>query len=112
MRYEDIEKSSFRRPLLLHAENPVKEFPAYIDVDNKFSETDKLSQVNTLLQMENVASYSFMGDLVRDGRTHIHAMWFDIYTGDIYYFSRKQKVGWSFWVVEYWSHFIYRVFVS
>ena len=43
--------------------------------------------------MENVASYSFMGDLVRDGLTHIHAMWFDIYTGDIYYFSRKRKVS-------------------
>eukprot|EP00095_Tigriopus_kingsejongensis_P002934 maker-scaffold517_size150149-snap-gene-0.15 protein:Tk02934 transcript:maker-scaffold517_size150149-snap-gene-0.15-mRNA-1 annotation:"beta-carbonic anhydrase" len=89
--YERIERSSFRRPLLLHAENPVSEFAAYIDVDNKFSATDKLSQVNTLLQMENIASYGFMGDLVRDGRTHIHAMWFDIYTGDIYYFSRKQK---------------------
>lgn len=22
---------------------------------------------------------------------HIHALWFDIYTGDIYYFSRGEK---------------------
>lgn len=22
---------------------------------------------------------------------HIHALWFDIYTGDIYYFSRQNK---------------------
>ena len=30
-------------------------------------------------------------------RTHIHAFWFDIYTGDIYYFSRRQK---SFILIE------------
>ena len=35
-------------------------FPAYVDVDEKFSVTDKLSMVNTLLQMENVTSYPFM----------------------------------------------------
>jgi carbonic anhydrase len=77
---------------MLHAESPVNKFPAYIDVDEKFNATDKLSMVNTLVQMENVASYAFMGDLVRDGKTHIHAFWFDIYTGDIYYFSRRRKV--------------------
>ena len=44
------------------------------------------------MQMENVASYPFMDQVVRDGRAHLHAMWFDIYTGDIYYFSRTEKV--------------------
>ena len=49
-------------------------------------------QVNTLLQMENVASYSFMTDLIRNGQTYIHALWFDIYTGNIFCFSRRKKV--------------------
>ena len=25
------------------------------------------------------------------GNVYIHALWFDIYSGDIYYFSRQQK---------------------
>jgi hypothetical protein len=29
----------------------------------------------------------------RDGRTHIHALWFDIYTGEVHCFSRKEKVS-------------------
>jgi hypothetical protein len=34
--FEKLERAAFRRPLLLHAENPNKKFPAYIDVDSKF----------------------------------------------------------------------------
>ena len=52
-KYEEIEKTNFRRPLLLHAENPVKNFAAYIDVDNKFGETDKLSQVKIPINFTN-----------------------------------------------------------
>jgi carbonic anhydrase len=32
-----------------------------------------------------------MRDILLQGKTYIHAMWFDIYTGDIYYFSRQKK---------------------
>lgn len=89
--FEKLERAQFRRPLLLHAENPDKKFPAYIDVDSKFSYNDKLSMVNTLVQMQNVTSYPFMHSCLRDGRTHIHALWFDIYTGEVHCFSRKEK---------------------
>jgi hypothetical protein len=34
--FEKLERAAFRRPLLLHAENPNNKFPAYIDVDSKF----------------------------------------------------------------------------
>ena len=91
-KFSELERSDFSKPLMVRAESAVKSFPAYIDVENRFSATDKLSQVNTLMQMENIASYPFMADCIRDGKTHIHAMWFDIFTGEIYYFSRKQKV--------------------
>ena len=46
--------------------------------------------VNTLLQMENVTSYPFMRSH-KNGRIHIHAFWFDIYTGDIHCYSRKEQ---------------------
>lgn len=90
-RYLELEKSFFRKPLMIRAESPLRQFPAYIDIDSLFSHTDKLSQVNTLLQMENIASYPFMIDCTRSGKTHLHAMWFDIFTGEIYFFSRRRK---------------------
>lgn len=48
-------------------------------------------QVNCLQQMQNVASYGFLKKRLEKHELHIHALWFDIYTGDIYYFSRQQK---------------------
>ncbi len=50
-------------------------------------------QVNALIQMENVASYPFMAECVGSGKTHLHAMWHDIHSGEIHYFSRTQKVN-------------------
>ena len=64
---------------------------AYIDPENQFALEDKLSQVNTLQQIENVASYGFLKKRLESHDLHIHALWFDIYTGDIYYFSRNSK---------------------
>jgi len=32
-----------------------------------------------------------MRDILLQGKTYLHALWFDIYTGDIYYFSRQKK---------------------
>ena len=88
--FEKIEQAQFRKPLLLNKLNKNAKFPAYVDVDEKFSMTDKLSMVNTLMQMENVTSYSFMRGH-KNGRVHIHAFWFDIYTGEIHCFSRKAQ---------------------
>ncbi|CAB0041441.1 unnamed protein product [Trichogramma brassicae] len=64
---------------------------AYIDPENRFAVEDKLSQVNTLQQLQNVASYGFLKKRLETHDLHIHAIWFDIYTGDIYYFSRAHK---------------------
>lgn len=78
---------------MVGSQSVMSEFPAFIDVENKFSITDKLSQVNTLLQMENIASYPFMVEAIKNGDTMVHAMWFDIFSGEIQYFSKKQKVS-------------------
>lgn len=73
-----LEAAHFRKPLLLNKLNKKGEkFPAYVDVDEKFSATDKLSMVNTLMQMENVTSYPFMRQM-KNGRIHIHAFWYSI----------------------------------
>jgi carbonic anhydrase len=48
-------------------------------------------QINTLQQLQNIASYGFLKKRLEKHDLHVHALWFDIYTGDIYYFSRASK---------------------
>jgi carbonic anhydrase len=48
-------------------------------------------QVNCLQQLQNIASYGFLKRRLETHTLHVHALWFDIYTGDIYYFSRQNK---------------------
>jgi carbonic anhydrase len=50
-----------------------------------------ISQINTLQQLQNIASYGFLKQRLESHDLHIHALWFDIYTGDIFYFSRQKK---------------------
>ena len=45
-RFTELSKSSFKSPMLLHADSSsLGKVEAYIDPDNKFSVTDKLSMV-------------------------------------------------------------------
>jgi len=90
-KFAQLEAADFQAPLVFQGETPIRRFVAYIDPDNKFSVEDKLSQVNCLQQLQNIASYNFMRDGLTRGRVYLHAFWFDIYSGDIHYFSRRQK---------------------
>ena len=78
---------------------------AVIDPLNQFNTADKFSQVSTLHQLENITSYPFMQRLVDGGLVRLHAMWFDIYTGNIFYFSKPHK---SFIEIteENWDEFL------
>ncbi|KAK6043476.1 hypothetical protein COOONC_19018 [Cooperia oncophora] len=62
-------------------------FEAIIDPENKWGVEDKLSQINTLQQLENIASHGFMTKKTVD----LHAMWFDIFAGEMYMFSKPRK---------------------
>lgn len=44
-KFRHLEKNGFKTPLMFEAEIPTRKFVAYIDPDDKFSITDKLSQV-------------------------------------------------------------------
>lgn len=50
-----------------------------------------LFQVNVLVQLQNIASYPFLHDKLHSGKVRLHAMWFDIYTGNVFLFSRQRK---------------------
>lgn len=90
-KFQHLKAIGFDKPLTFTSETPTRKFVAYIDPDNKFAMEDKLSQINTLQQLSNVASYGFLKQRLEKHDLHIHALWFDIYTGDIYYFSRGAK---------------------
>ncbi|CAH2001861.1 unnamed protein product [Acanthoscelides obtectus] len=90
-KFQQLSVTNYSMPLLFQAETPMRKFVAYIDPDNQFNIEDKLSQINTLQQLQNIASYGFLKRRLEQHQLHIHALWFDIYTGDIYYFSRAAK---------------------
>lgn len=90
-KFQQLELTDYTQPLLFQAETPLRKFVAYIDPENHFSIEDKLSQINTLQQLQNIASYGFLKKRLEKYELHIHALWFDIYTGEIYYFSRAAK---------------------
>lgn len=52
------------------------------------SEHNQISQVNVLLQMERLASYPFIRDLLEKGKIRIHGWWFDIATADVYCYEK------------------------
>ena len=48
-------------------------------------------QINTLVQLENVASYPFIAKLLQEGTVKIHAFWFDIHSSEVHYFSKQRQ---------------------
>ncbi|PAV60762.1 hypothetical protein WR25_25427 [Diploscapter pachys] len=77
-------------PLQFISSNPLFSFTAIIDPLNEWGVEDKLSQINTLQQLENVTSHGFLKEFLESGKVHLHAMWFDVYTGEMYMFSKKK----------------------
>ena len=47
--------------------------------------------MNTLQQLEHVASHPILTDKLRNNKVRLHAMWLDIYSGEFYMFSRERK---------------------
>ncbi|KAI1726175.1 carbonic anhydrase domain-containing protein [Ditylenchus destructor] len=71
--------------------NSLLRFSALIDPENKYNVEDKLSQINTLQQLTNVASHGFLREFLENGLVHLHAFWFDIYTGNMFMFSHDKE---------------------
>ncbi|KAK6748314.1 hypothetical protein RB195_001126 [Necator americanus] len=79
------------KPLKFVSDNPAHSFEAMIDEEDKWSVEDKLSQINTLQQLENCASHGFLTEFLEKKTVDLHAMWFDIYTGEMYLFSKPRR---------------------
>ncbi|KAK6019418.1 carbonate dehydratase [Ostertagia ostertagi] len=47
--------------------------------------------INTLQQLENIASHGFITEFLEKKTVDLHAMWFDIFAGEMYMFSKPRK---------------------
>ncbi|KAI6191412.1 Beta carbonic anhydrase 1 [Aphelenchoides bicaudatus] len=65
-------------------------FDAFIDPLNKLAVEDKLSQVNVLQQVLNIGSHAIIRPFIDN--LFVHALWFDIYDGEFYLFSRRKQM--------------------
>ena len=43
------------------------------------------------MQLENLKHYKFIKDLLDKNKIYAFALWFDIYCGDVYCFSYREK---------------------
>jgi carbonic anhydrase len=60
--------------------------------DSALSEANQLSQLNTLLQIENIKSYPIVQKRIDEGTLAVHAWWFDIGKADVYaYLAPENK---------------------
>lgn len=89
-RFTELEKYDFKKPVKINISKEIS-FDAFIDPSNDFAFNDKFSQLNTLCQLENLQKFYFLNDLIAKKRLSVYAMWLDIYNGDVYIFSYKDK---------------------
>lgn len=78
-------------PIQFNLMSQRKNFRAFIDPEDELSDLDKLSQVNTLQQLENISSLKFLEDHLNKGIVNLHAWWFHLDTGDYHVFSLKDE---------------------
>ncbi|GMT05420.1 hypothetical protein PENTCL1PPCAC_27594 [Pristionchus entomophagus] len=70
---------------------PSQSFEAIIDPFDRLKAEDKLSQINVLQQLINISSHESLREAFEKGTLYIHGMWFDVYKGEDYLFSKEKR---------------------
>jgi carbonic anhydrase len=60
-------------------------------LDTSVSEANQLSQLNVLLQIENIKSYPIVQKRIEEGSLAVHAWWYDIGKADVYAYLEPEK---------------------
>ncbi|HUY92129.1 MAG TPA: carbonic anhydrase [Pirellulales bacterium] len=61
-------------------------------LDPTLSAHNQLSQINVLVQLEHLMSYSIVRDRVQSGQLHLGGWWFDIATGEMQAYNRETRL--------------------
>ncbi len=62
-----------------------------LSLDRRLKEHNQLSQLNVLLQMENVKSYPAVKKKIDEGKLSVHGWWFEIAKADVYAYEDDMK---------------------
>jgi carbonic anhydrase len=76
---------------LRHGDTAVDRLKNGLVLDDTLSEHNQLSQLNVLLQIENVKSYPAVRERVNKGTLAVHGWWFDIAKADVYAYEHELK---------------------
>ncbi len=68
-----------------------------ITLDPELSQSNQLSQLNVLEQVEHLKSHPFIRKQVDDGKLEVHGWWFDIAKADVYRYDKEKR---RFQVIE------------
>ncbi len=73
---------------LRHGEN-VSEIDGHLELDLTLSPVDQLSQLNVILQIENLKTYPIVQERLREKKLRLHAWWFQIETAKIFIYDEN-----------------------
>lgn len=76
---------------LVHGRPSLERFRKGLRLDPTLPEHDQLSQVNVLQQLENLRSYAVVSERLTEKRLRLHAWWFDVGKGDVYFLDEKLR---------------------
>jgi carbonic anhydrase len=76
---------------LKNAEPALKKRDTEVFSHSDLSEANQLSQVNVLLQLENLLTYPFVKEKYDKGELGLHGWWFDIAEAHVYAYSKEQN---------------------
>lgn len=62
-----------------------------LSLDRRLKEHNQLSQLNVMLQMENVKSYPAVKKRIEEGTLNVHGWWFEIAKADVYAYDDDVK---------------------
>ncbi|KAH3870454.1 beta carbonic anhydrase 1-like isoform X3 [Dreissena polymorpha] len=85
------EENSFTGPVPFMQESENTKFKITIDPGQQFNIVDKLSQVNCIQQLENIAAYPFLKERLSQNDLLLHAFWYDIHSGNVFLLSRERQ---------------------
>lgn len=76
---------------LRHGDPALEQLKSGITLDLSLNEHNQLSQLNVLLQIENVKSYPAVKKRIKEGSLAVHGWWFDIARADVYAYEENQR---------------------
>lgn len=74
---------------LKHGEESLNTVRSGSIFNKSLSECNQISQANVLQQLEHIASYPFIKDLLEKKQLRLHGWWFDIAHADVYAYEKE-----------------------